>query len=294
MVTLASLYKEHSSKVSDKWTIYIGQYEEKFKSYKDEKIRILEIGIQNGGSLEIYGKYFQNAELILGCDIDEKCLELTYQEPNIQVIVGDATDEITYKKIAVYSEFDIIIEDGSHTSSDIVKTFCKYFSRLKDGGVFIIEDLHCSYWKEFDGGLFHPLSAINFFKRLVDVINQEHWGISKKRGWILKLFSLNYGVDLDALQLENIHSLEFVNSMCFIKKKIPTKNQLGNRIIAGSIASVHGAVLNFGKGEYGKGEYGVPSQYLNSWSNRELTPDEELISCKRKIKELEEKNRVIK
>ena len=100
MKTLEKLYKEHSGKVSDKWRIYIDQYEEKFKPYEDAKIRILEIGIQNGGSLEIYAKYFNNAELILGCDINEKCLGLTYQENNIQVIVGDATEENTFKKIA--------------------------------------------------------------------------------------------------------------------------------------------------------------------------------------------------
>ena len=186
MKTLAKLYKEHNGKVSDKWTIYIDQYEEKFKPYQDAKIRILEIGIQNGGSLEIYANYFNNAELILGCDINEKCLGLTYQEKNIQVIVGDATEESTYKKIVAYPKFDIIVEDGSHTSSDIVKTFCKYFNHLNDGGLFIIEDLHCSYWNGFTGGLFHPLSSINFFKRVVDLINHEQWGGIKKKRLVIK------------------------------------------------------------------------------------------------------------
>jgi len=98
MTRLANLYTDRTGKISDKWKIYIDEYEEKFKTYQDKNIYLLEIGIQNGGSLEIYGKYFPNADLILGCDINEKCSNLSYQEPNIQVIVGDATDDDTYKK----------------------------------------------------------------------------------------------------------------------------------------------------------------------------------------------------
>ena len=153
--------------------------------YKDENIRLLEIGIQNGGSLEIYSKYFKNAELILGCDINLKCKNLSYEESNIQIVVGDATQNEVFKQITENQKFDIIIDDGSHTSLDIIKTFCLYFNQLNDGGIFIIEDLHCSYWQRFSGGLFHPLSSINFFKRLVDVLNFEHWGIARSRDWLL-------------------------------------------------------------------------------------------------------------
>ena len=284
MTRLANLYTDRTGKISDKWKIYIDEYEEKFKTYQDKNIYLLEIGIQNGGSLEIYGKYFPNADLILGCDINEKCSNLSYQEPNIQVIVGDATDDDTYKKIASYPQFDIIIEDGSHTSPDIIKTFCKYFDRLNDGGLFIIEDLHCSYWQEFTGGLFHPLSSINFFKRLVDVINYEHWGVNKKRDWLLKIYALNYGVDLSKLQLENIHSIEFVNSLCFIKKKISLDNCLGTPIVAGAVAMVDDRIPALDRTKINPLD-----QQLNHWSNRELAPDEELISCKRQIRELQEK-----
>ena len=284
MTKLADLYRGRSGKISDKWKIYLDEYEEKFKSYEDKKINLLEIGIANGGSLEIYGKYFPNAELILGCDIDEKCRDLAYIEPNIKVIVGDATDDGTYKKIAEYPKFDIIIEDGSHTSPDVVRTFCKYFDRLNDGGLFIFEDLHCSYWQGYTGGLFHPLSSINFFKRLIDVINHEHWGVGKKRDWLLKIYALNYGIDLSSLQLESIHSIEFVNSLCFIRKKKAVDNCLGTRIVAGEVAIIDDRALRLG------GTISIaPNQTSNQWTNRDLTPDEELISCKRQLKELQEK-----
>jgi hypothetical protein len=43
-------------------------------------------------------------------------------------------------------------------------------------GIYIVEDLCCSYWQDFEGGLNDEASSMAFFKSLVDVINHEHWG----------------------------------------------------------------------------------------------------------------------
>ena len=80
MKTLKEIYKNHSGKVSDKWNIYLDTYEEKLSSLKKSPIKLFEIGVLNGGSLEIFSKYFENAELILGCDIDKNCENLKYNE----------------------------------------------------------------------------------------------------------------------------------------------------------------------------------------------------------------------
>ena len=63
MKLLKDLYQNHFGKVSQKWAIYFNQYEEKFSKYKKFPIKLFEIGIENGGSLEIYSKYFSNAAL---------------------------------------------------------------------------------------------------------------------------------------------------------------------------------------------------------------------------------------
>ena len=115
MKLLKDLYKNHSGKVSDKWTIYLNEYENKLCQYQKLPIKIFEIGILNDGSLEIFSKYFSNAELILGCDMDPKCKELHFDEPNIKLVVGDVNSEIIK-----YSKFDIIFDDGPHNSDDVV------------------------------------------------------------------------------------------------------------------------------------------------------------------------------
>ena len=233
--TLEQLYAAHEGKVSDKWSIYFNEYERIFDNYRDSPIRLLEIGIQNGGSLEIWSKYFPHAQKLVGCDINPDCALLSYEDPRIAVVVGDANSDAAQVKILGYAQaYDVIIDDGSHRSSDVVKSFSRYFPYLADGGVFVAEDLHCSYWQEFEGGLFDPFSSMTFFKRLADVMNQEHWGIEKNRTDILSGFFSKYGFQIDEEALQHVHSVEFLNSMCVIRKAKPERNRLGTRIIAGS------------------------------------------------------------
>lgn len=228
--TLKQLYALHTGKVSDKWSSYLDAYENILSKYRHKPINLLEVGVQNGGSLEIWAKYFPYAKNIVGCDINPKCAELEYDDPRISVVVGDANSDEVEEFISQRSPvFDIILDDGSHRSSDIIKTFARYFPYLTEGGIYIAEDLHCSYWQDWEGGLFAPHSSISFFKNLVDIINYEHWGIEQPRKAILKEFS--YPIADNVLQ--SIYSIYFFNSLCVIKKDSPSKNCLQKRFIAG-------------------------------------------------------------
>lgn len=154
MKTLENICREHDGKVFDKWTAYLGQYDRLFAPYRERPVRLLEIGIQNGGSLEIWNKFFVAAERLVGCDITAECARLQYDDPRIGVVVADATtDDALEQVLALSPDFDIIIDDGSHRSEDIVRCFHRYFPHLRPGGLYVVEDLCCSYWKEFDGGI---------------------------------------------------------------------------------------------------------------------------------------------
>ena len=278
MKLLKDLYQNHSGKVSDKWDIYLKEYEDKLNKYQKLPIKFFEIGILNGGSLEIFSKYFSNAELILGCDIDPKCKELRFDEPNIKFVVGDVNNEKIKNQITKYSKFDIILDDGSHNSDDIIRTFCNYFNHLKDGGFYIIEDMHCSYWDEHNGGLFCPISSINFLKKLVDIINHEHWGIEKKKEWLLKGFVENYKINILDIELDQINSIEFINSLCFIKKKSSKENKLGKRVVVGE-----NAIVVSDRKKLNNLDSQALNQKMNPWSNSNLLPEEELVLLKKKL-----------
>ena len=271
--TLHQLYAEHTGKSSDKWSLYLSEYDRLFNEFRDRPVRLLEIGVQNGGSLDIWSKYFGHATALIGCDINPDCALLQYEDPRISVIIGDANTAATREQVLDRcSEYDIVIDDGSHLSGDIVKSFGHYFSRVVDGGLFIVEDLHCSYWSHFDGGLFDPYSSIAFFKRLADVVNYEHWGVERPRASVLQGILDKYGSEMDFESLSRVHSVEFINSMCVVRKRPAVDNGLGLRFIAGTTETVvsghrelHGLPYSLDP---------VLDQSANPWAVMATPPDE--------------------
>lgn len=254
--------------------MYLDEYNRLFDAYRELPVRLLEIGIQNGGSLEVWLEFFPNAEKLVGCDNDPVCAQLTYENPKISVVAADANIEQTEKLILEVSpRFDIIIDDGSHLSGDIIRSFARYFPHLGDGGLYVAEDLHCSYWQQFEGGLFHPDSSISFFKRLTDIVNHEHWGVDKTRCELLSRFNSAYNATLDEVSLASIHSIEFVNSMCVIRKAQPDANVLGSRFIVGTEALVCSEILPF----HGSSSLQM-DQIENQWSSSDSPVEAELLA----------------
>lgn len=273
---LGDLYAAHRGKVSDKWTVYLKVYEELFRPYRANRLCLLEIGIQNGGSLEIWSRYFEAAAVLVGCDVNVACAQLRYDDPRIHVVVGDANTDQAERAIVVHADrFDIIIDDGSHRSGDIIRSFVRYFPRLEQGGIFVVEDLHCSYWQEFEGGLVDPWSSMSFLKRLADVINHEHWGMPYCRAEVLRSFEDRYGAAMDEESLAQIHSIEFFNSVCVIRKRAPADNELGPRVVAGKDAITAEMLMAQ------RGALAVPSaQNANGWSVLPPLPEDELLELR--------------
>lgn len=236
---LKSLYRDHAGKLVDKWPFYLDFYARILGPLRDQPIRLLEIGIQNGGSLDLWRRYFPKAAVLVGCDIDPACAALVYDDPRVRVVLGDANDPVVQAEILQHAaSFDIIIDDGSHRSGDIVRAFCRYFPVLSDGGLYIMEDLHCSYWSDFEGGLFHPVSSIAFAKSLADTMNHEHWRISASRHDLLSPFFNCHQTEIPEEELAHIQSVELANSICLVRKAAPERNLLGERSPAGDEATV--------------------------------------------------------
>lgn len=240
----AKVVSDHDGQVIDKWTGYLAVYDWLLKPYRDRPVSLLEIGVNNGGSLEVYAKYFDQAKILIGCDIDERCRQLDFADSRIKVVIGDATSTATKAEInALSGSFDLIIDDGSHNSGDIIKGFISYFPLLSDGGIYVVEDLCCSYWQKWDGGLLHENSAISFFKSLVDLVNFEHWGTLDTQVEFLKYKHPRYKI---AELKDEIYSIQFFNSMCIITKG---RSSLGTRVVAGTFDTVtaraeHGSTIH--------------------------------------------------
>jgi len=239
MKSLASLYlNRRNGNVSDKWSLYLSEYDRLFETYSPKAVNLLEIGVQNGGSLDVWADYFARGSNIVGCDINPLCSSLKFESDKVKLVVGDVNNVDTLNAVfALVPVFDIVIDDGSHTSSDIIQSFCALFGQVNDGGLYVVEDLHCSYWQRFGGGLYHPHSAYAFFKALVDVCNHEHWGLPIQP--VDYLSGLGFDVDGLVPHLAHVHSLEFINSLCVVHKQAPAQNYLGTRVVKGDVESVY-------------------------------------------------------
>ncbi len=243
MDTYAEIHRNHKGKGSDKWEIYLSAYDRLFRNLRDKKIKVVEVGVQNGGSLEVLSKYFTNAEKIVGCDINSLCANLKYEDPRISVFVGDVNTQDVYAQIVrEVGPMDIFVDDGSHRSIDIITAFVNYFPMVVPGGLYIIEDTHALYWDAWGGGILNGKSAQQLFKALTDVINFEHWQSDLSLSTLLSTFFPKQMVP--AFITEGwVESIEFLNSMIVIhKSKTATHSKLGARVIVGEEFAVAGAI----------------------------------------------------
>jgi len=132
----------------NKAAYYYDDYDFCLRELQDKPIRMLEIGVDDGGSLAAWKLYFPHAERIVGVDIDERCKKFTTD--NVVVYIGDQSDASFLKELSQKEgPFDLIVDDGGHTMNQQQTSFEVLFPLLKEDGIYVIEDLHTSYWPEF-------------------------------------------------------------------------------------------------------------------------------------------------
>lgn len=173
-----------------KWWHYFEIYHQYFNKFVGTQVKILEIGVYKGGSLQMWRDYFGNKAVIIGIDINENCKQ--YEDNQIHICIGSQNDTAFLERVSEqYGPFDIVLDDGSHFMEHQITAFETLFPLLKSGGVYLCEDTHTSYWSLFYGALQSKDTFIEYSKKLVDEINGQHvrkeykdfrskfWGILK-------------------------------------------------------------------------------------------------------------------
>ncbi len=166
-MTLDEIALKYNTDKSSELHNYTEKYEKYFDALRNEKLKILEIGIQNGYSLKTWKEYFPNATIV-GIDI-APCAE--FAEDRIIPVRGSQSDTAFLKKLNDdHGPFDIIIDDGSHNSNDMKITMDFMFPLLSKGGLYVVEDIHCVYWPELaDGGT----AFMDRLKEMLDLVNSN-------------------------------------------------------------------------------------------------------------------------
>lgn len=159
-----------------KWLHYFPIYERHFGRYVDQSLIIWEIGVFKGESLQLWKEYFGPFATIVGIDIDPCCSR--FEEPQVSIRIGNQADAVFLQ--SVLDEFgppDIVLDDGSHQMAHVNQTFEFLYPKIKDNGVYFVEDTHTAYFPNFGGGLEKPGTFIENCKNMIDYLNAYYCGL---------------------------------------------------------------------------------------------------------------------
>lgn len=144
--------------INESWHNYTLLYNKLFEKKRNNNLRLFELGLGTdnpnissnmcwhtkcvpGASLIGWSKYFKNGS-IFGADIDRNIL---FQTNTIKTYYCDQTNPNDIKKLwnekELDEQFDIIIEDGLHEYHANVCFFENSIHKLKQDGIYIIEDI---------------------------------------------------------------------------------------------------------------------------------------------------------
>ena len=189
---------------SFKWLHYFEIYNRHFEKFYGKNINIMEVGVNRGGSLQIWKQMFGESANIYGVDITENCKQ--FEDDQIKIYIGDQADRNFWRKIREeIPKLDILIDDGGHYMDQQIVTFEEMFDHVKEDGVYMCEDTGSSYNpKKYHSGYKKDGTFIEYSKNFVDYIH----------AW----FSNEYNFEVNKYS-RNMHSVHFYPGVVAVEKK---------------------------------------------------------------------------
>jgi hypothetical protein len=198
---------------SSKHTNYFSIYEEVFKPYLPKRnIKIVEIGVFSGGSVELWSKCFHKSAIIYGLDKNPNLDALNSKKIKIEHVDQDNIKSL--QKVAKeIGQIDILIDDGGHTNKQQINTFNVFLPYMKENGVMIFEDTHASFMKEF--GNPSIFSFISYAKKIIDLIHSRSIHLPSQKNIITsKIYKIEFFESIVAFHISKKKSLknEIINN----------------------------------------------------------------------------------
>jgi hypothetical protein len=181
LCTLGAKYRtdKHNAKNFPQEGDLTSVYHGLLRDRRNEVRKVLEIGIGHtvagregwmgtiddyhaGASLFMWEEYFPNAE-IFALDIVAEAL---INQGRIRSFLCDQSDENSLRGIipTLGSDFDLIIDDGSHMAEHQILTANIFMPLLGPKGIYVIEDIHLKDRAMVGNGIAYPSE----FKEVID------------------------------------------------------------------------------------------------------------------------------
>ncbi len=153
---------------------YFPLYERHLPKKVDE---FIEIGVAMGISIWMFRDYYNSIgnfhALNYQFTFDSGGVISMREMQGTGIICHDGRQEDLDFLSKINTQFDVIVEDGSHSSDHQAITFKHMFiNNLKPGGLYVLEDLHCctgEYWWGTCQG--YSNTMLHFFEHWPGVVN---------------------------------------------------------------------------------------------------------------------------
>lgn len=182
----ARMFYAHRGRRVAKWTPYLDAYDAHLSRYRGTDVGIFEIGVFEGGSLELWRDFLGPGARILGIDIEPACASRV--DPPNRVMIGSQADPAFLREaVRALGRVDVVVDDGSHQAQHQMVSFQTLFPLVEPGGLYIIEDMHTAYWYRFGGGRGRPGTAVDLVRRLIDDLHGWHHDAPQStpaQGWV--------------------------------------------------------------------------------------------------------------
>ena len=131
-------------------------------------VNMLEIGVASGGSSRVWNDIFRGRQRYVGIDVNPKCEQFSDPEKKITIVIGSQLNQTFLSQICQqFGPFDLIVDDGGHTSEMVITSFESLWPCMIDKGIYAIEDLHAMWmWKGKGGMLVNGQDVYDYFGQL--------------------------------------------------------------------------------------------------------------------------------
>jgi len=211
-----------------KWWHYFPVYESVLGHLRERPIRFLEIGVYQGGSLAMWRRYLHADSMIVGLDIDPNCARFDDPSMHTHVRIGDQSDAVFLRRVVEeFGPFDVIIDDGSHINSHMIRSFGELFGAgLVAQGIYIAEDTHANFWNEYRDQAY---SFVDLCKDLVDLAHAHYLDLKGPQPF--RVGNPNRAQQAEVTTIgQQVKEIRFLDSMIVIyrdaERLLPTSEHL--------------------------------------------------------------------
>lgn len=142
--TFRQFYNDHNTgRGLNKWSNALDAYQRHLSGFAGQYIAIGEIGIQSGGSIDMWQATLGPACQVFGIDINPQVTQ--FQNAMTTVVIGDQADMSMWENFfsaVVKGPLNILVDDGGHEANQMLTTLMQSFDHMTPNGVIAIEDIH--------------------------------------------------------------------------------------------------------------------------------------------------------